>query len=122
MSMWRRKALECLPEERVELEDPRASIYTAFSALLSATVAAHKAGDRERLKKYYAFAEWCSQQNAEDLRNAAGVSFYEHLGDFPETLAAMPVWVKRSRYLQIRGLLQLRLTEEELLDLDKRYR
>ncbi|SHN28750.1 hypothetical protein [Chitinophaga sp. CF418] len=122
MSVWRRKAIECLPENRTEFEDPQTSIYTVFSALLPATVAAHKAGDRNRLKLYYDFAEWCSRQNAQELWNAAGVSFYEHLGDFPETLAALPAWVTRSRYQQIRGLLQLRLTQEQMQEPDKRYK
>lgn len=121
MSVWRRKAIECLPDNRADFQDPDTSVYTIFSALLSATVAAHKAGDSKQLKKYYAFAEWCSQQNARDLWNAAGVSFYEHLADFPETLAVMPLWVSRSRYQQIRGLLQLRLTEKQLHELDNKY-
>jgi len=122
MSVWRRKAIECLPEKKTEFQDPDTSVYTAFSALLSATVAAHRTGDDKSLKKYYAFAEWCAQQNAQELWNAAGVSFYEHLADFPETLAAMPQWVNHSRYRQIRGLLQLRLTEKQLLELDNSYR
>ncbi|UPK72703.1 hypothetical protein [Chitinophaga filiformis] len=121
MSVWRRKAIECLPENRAEFQDPDTSVYTVFSALLPATVAAHRTGDDKRLRKYYAFAEWCSLQNAQDLWNAAGVSFYEHLADFPETLAAMPQWVNRSRYQQIRGLLQLRLTEKQLQQLDSEY-
>jgi hypothetical protein len=122
MSVWRRKAIECMPENRAEFQDPKESIYMVFFTLLQATVDAHKANDRERLKRYYAFAEWCSEQNAQELWNSAGVSFYEHLGDFPETLAAMPRWVKRSRYYKIRGLLQLRLTETQMEELDKSYK
>lgn len=121
MSVWRRKAIECLPENKTEFQDPDTSVYTVFSALLPATVAAHRTGNHQQLKKYYAFAEWCARQNAKELWNAAGVSFYEHLGDFPETLAAMPQWVSRSRYRQVRGLLQLRLTEKQLQELDNRY-
>lgn len=122
MSVWRRKAIECLPEKRVEFQDPGESIYMVFSTLLQAAVAAHKANDRDRLEKIYTFAEWCSQQIATDLWNAAGVSFYEHLGDYPETLTAMPQWVKRSRYYHIRGLLRERLTEDQMLTLDKFYK
>jgi hypothetical protein len=122
MSVWRHKAIECFPEGRAEFQHPQTSIYTVFSTLLSATVAAHKAGDYNRLKQYYAFAEWCSQQNAPELWNAAGVSFYEHLGDYSETLAAMPAWITRSRYQHIRGLLQLRITEKQLQELDNMFK
>lgn len=121
MSVWRRKAIECLPENRIEFQAPDTSVYTVLSALLTATVAAHRTGNHKQLNKYYAFAEWCARQNAKELWNAAGVSFYEHLGDFPETLAVMPQWVSRYRYQQVRGLLQLRLTEKQLQELDNRY-
>ncbi len=122
MSVWRRKAIECMPENRTEFQDRGTSIYQVFIELLPATVAAHKAKDLNRLEKYYAFAEWCSLQNDKDLWNSAGVAFYEHLGHYPETLAAMPDWVKRSRYHQIRELLQERLTEQQMQELDKSYK
>jgi hypothetical protein len=36
MSVWRQKAIECLPEERKDFEDPESSIYLVFSELLLA--------------------------------------------------------------------------------------
>ncbi len=62
MSVWRRKAIECLPECKREFELPDANIYTVFFELLPATHKAHKEKDVERLKKYYDFAEWCFRQ------------------------------------------------------------
>lgn len=121
MSVWRRKAIECLPAMKKEFERKSLSIYEVFSEVLAETIKAHKENDKIRLKKYYDFAEWCFRQKEKDLCNAAGVSFYEHLGDQAETLLAMPLWVKRHIYSQIRDLLKLRLPEEELKKIDKLY-
>ncbi|CAN5830849.1 hypothetical protein BH10BAC2_BH10BAC2_21690 [soil metagenome] len=121
MSTWRRKAIDCLPELRNEFEDKEISIYTVFTELLPATVEAHKTNNTEQLKKCYDFAEWCFRQKEKDLWNAAGVSFYEHLGDYEETLHAMPRWIKPDIYIDVRVLLELRLSEKELQKLDGRY-
>lgn len=59
---------------------------------------------------------------SKDLWNAAGVSFYEHLGDYSETLKEMKRWVKPEIYADIRGLLELRLNEKDMKDLDNAYR
>ena len=80
MSTWRQKAIDCLPELRKEFEKPETSIYDVFFEILPATIEAHKNKDISRLKKYYAFAEWCFRQKEKDLWNSAGVAFYEHLG------------------------------------------
>ncbi|SFM61997.1 hypothetical protein SAMN05428949_0198 [Chitinophaga sp. YR627] len=121
MSVWRRKAIECMPENRTELQDPGTSIYGAFIDLLAATKIAHQQKDTAKLKSCYAFAEWCFSQREKDLWNAAGVSFYEHLGDHAITLQEMPRWVKRSIYMQIRDLLVFRLGEDAVKQIDKRY-
>ena len=121
MSVWRRKAIECLPELRKDFEDPNESIYLVFSTLHSAAVDFHKANNTARLQKIYDFAEWCFRQKGKDLWNAASVSFYEHLGDRPETLLEMRRWVKLDIYAEIRGLLELRISSAALKQLDKDY-
>ena len=121
MSVWRRKAIECLSELKKEFEDPNESIYLVFSALRAAAVDFHKANDFGRLQKIYDFAEWCFRQKDKDLWNSAGVSFYEHLGDSPETLNEIRRWVKPDIYAEIRGLLELRLSSLALRQLDKAY-
>jgi hypothetical protein len=121
MSAWRKRAIDCLPELRKEFEDPSASIYSVFIELLSATIVAHKNNDTNQLRLYYDFAAWCFSQKSKELWNAAGVSFYEHLGDKVETLQAMHLWVSRDIYLEIRGLLKLRLDDTIMKELDGRY-
>jgi hypothetical protein len=121
MSVWRKKAIECLPESRKDFEDPEESIYLVFSALLSAAIGFHKTNNFDRLQKIYDFAEWCLRQKDKQLWNAAGVSFYEHLGDQAETRQEMRRWVKPETYTEIRGLLEIRLSEEELQQIDNNY-
>ena len=121
MSVWRQKAIECLPESRKDFEDPQTSIYNIFSELRSATINFHKANNIDRLQKIYDFAEWCFRQKSKELWNAAAVAFYEHLGDYPETRQEMRRWVKSDIYNDIRGLLELRLSNKELQQIDKTY-
>lgn len=121
MSAWRKRAIECLPDSKREFEDPEMSIYGIFMELLPSTVAAHRNNDTSQLKKNYDFAEWCFSQKFEDLWNAAGVSFYEHLGDKTETLQAIHQWVKRDIYIEIRPLLKQRLDEVTLKTIDGLY-
>jgi hypothetical protein len=49
MSVWRQKAIECLPELRKEFEDPDVSIYGVFMELLPAAVEFHKTNNTGRL-------------------------------------------------------------------------
>jgi hypothetical protein len=121
MSVWRRKAIECLPQLKKEFEHPDNSIYNVFSEMLSALVIAYKEQDNEKINRIYGFAEWCLNQKEKDLWNAAGVAFYEHLGDHQETLKEFPKWVKPNIYAQIRGLLELRLEKAEMKKIDKLY-
>ncbi|WPV00948.1 hypothetical protein SNE26_04100 [Mucilaginibacter sp. cycad4] len=121
MSTWRKRAIECLPSSKKEFEDPETSIYGVFMELLPATVAAHKNNDTVQLKKNYEFAEWCLRQKSEDLWNAAGVSFYEHLGDKTETLQTIHLWVKQDTYIKIRSLLKQRLNDATLKAIDSLY-
>jgi hypothetical protein len=121
MSAWRKRAIECLPDLKKEFEEPETSIYGVFMALLPATITAHRNNDVTQLKKNYDFAEWCFNQKSTELWNAAGVSFYEHLGDKPETLQAIDRWVKKEVYIEIRSLLKERLEDVTLKAIDDKY-
>jgi hypothetical protein len=121
MSTWRQKAIRCLPELRRDFQKPETTIYTVFREMISALIEAHKQKDIGRIQNIYDFAEWCFKQKEKDLCNAAGVAFYEHLGDHEEIMNEIPKWVRYETYKKIRGLLELRITKDALLDLDKRY-
>lgn len=85
MSVWRQKAIAWLPEFKEDLEQSDSTIYDVFPDLLPTVVSTHKDNNVARLPLMYDFAEWCFRQEEKELWNAAGVGFYEHLGDYTET-------------------------------------
>jgi hypothetical protein len=88
-----------------------------FFDLLPLVREAHQEGDTEALRRIYGFAEWCFEQKAKDLWNAAGVAFYEHLFDCHRSL-----WREYVRWLPPRvvegcwGLWEWRLEAQELAE------
>jgi hypothetical protein len=121
VSTWRKRALELFPDLRSEIEPHDATIYTVFFELLPRVQEAHDRGDTDELTKIYGFAEWCFRQKAKDLWNAAGVAFYEHLGDSNTTLRAMPKWVKPDIFAEIQPLLAARMKPAAFDELRKSY-
>jgi hypothetical protein len=121
VSAWRRRALETFPELRAELESRDSTIYDLFFTLLPWCRDAHTSGDVTALSRIYGFAEWCARQPAEELWNSAGVAFYEHLGDSPVTLAAIPKWVARDVFEDVAELLAARIGEEKVMHLRRQY-
>jgi hypothetical protein len=111
LSTWRRKAIEKFSLKFSPLNNE--SIYDVFQTLLEMVVDAHVKCDEKLLKEIYEYAEWCSDQKAKDLWNAAGVSFYEHLVDTEITLRNIPNWIKPEIFMNIKGLLGWRLKEKE---------
>ena len=57
------------------------------------TLKAHQAEDEFFLRKAHGFAEWCLRQEAQDLSNPAGVSFYEHLMEDPALWERIVPWL-----------------------------
>ena len=118
MASWRRKVLALFPDLQRDVERPDFTIYMVFFELLPRVRGAHQDGDTETLRRIYGFAEWCFEQKAKDLWNAAGVAFYEHLFDSHRSL-----WREFVRWLSPRvvegcwGLWERRLSEEELAGL-----
>ncbi|WP_089900078.1 DUF7674 family protein [Chitinophaga arvensicola] len=121
MSTWRRKALECMPFHKRDIEAPDFSVHEMMGLLLDAVVKAHQQTDHARLTQYYAFAAWCLRQRDKKLWNAAGVSFYEHLGNYEETRSALHLWVDKDVYLQISSLLERMMEPSAFKILDNTF-
>ena len=115
VASWRRKVVTFFPDMRCDVQRPTFSIYMVFFELLPRVRIAHQEGDTEALRRIYGFAEWCFEQKAMNMWNAAAVAFYEHLFDSHPTL-----WNEFVRWLSPRvvkgcwGLWESRLTAEEL--------
>lgn len=121
MSTWRRKAVESFPDLRHEFEQADTTIYEVFFELLPRVAVAHAQEDSEELRRIYDFAGWCFQQKADDLWNAAGVAFYEHLVDDPTTLSQIPRWLEPDVFDGCRSLFEARLEPEQFRELCERY-
>ncbi len=121
MSAWRQKAIGLCADLREEFEDPQMTIYQVFSELLPRVREAHSRGDNDELRRIYAYAEWCFDQKAKDLWNAAGVAFYEHLVDDPVTFAAIPHWLSPEVFAGVRTLFEARLEPAEYRQLCDAY-
>lgn len=121
MSAWRRKAIEEFSDLKREFQAPHTTIYSVFFALLPRCLQAHRDDDRQELQRIYNYAAWCSRQRAKDLWNAAGVCFYEHLVDQPETIRALPRWLDAEIFRCVFGLFELRLGEARATLLRERF-
>lgn len=121
MSDWRRRALEFFPDIRTAIEPGDATIHTVLFELLPRCRLAHDRCDLNELAKIYGFVEWCFRQRAKDLRNAAAVAFYEHLGDSRVTSSAMPQWVRPDIFENIRPLIAARMEPSDFEELCKGY-
>lgn len=120
MSAWRQRAIDCAPELKKKFEAAD-SPYMVFSELLPALRQAHIDKNKNLLQAIYGYAEWCFRQKDQKLWNAAGVSFYEHLGDHEETFSGFTTWIKKDIYFDIRGLLNERFDDQKMKMLDRYY-
>ena len=120
MANWRRKALALFPEIQHDVQRPDSTVYAVFFELLPMVREAHQENNVERLQRIYGFAEWCFEQKAKDLWNAAGVAFYEHLFDSHETLWCEFVrWLSPKVVEECWGLWEWRLSSEELAEVKR---
>ena len=122
---WRRRARHLFRQHlHQDLDDylePDASIYELFFELLPLCRKAHKSGDAQALEGIYGYAQWCLQQDEEELWNAAGVAFYEHLVDDPITRDALTGWVKPEVFEQVAGLFECRMETGEFRAMAEHY-
>lgn len=120
MAAWRKRLIELFPHKAADWSS-ETSVYLALGTLLHEVVLpAHKENDEDALRKAYGFAAWCFAQPA--LVNAAGVSFYEHLPDDPDTLEQMPRWVSPAIFSNVQELIRGRITESQWSALLESYR
>lgn len=115
---WRERAASSFSTLKTDIFDPDYSVSLLFFDLLPMLRIAHRNGDLEMQRRIYEFAEWCFLQDDEELSNAAGVAFYEHLFDdrehWEDIVARLPLsiiegcWILWNAHLPFWKLWRLR--------------
>jgi hypothetical protein len=113
---WRARAIVSFPEISAELEDEEDifSVYILFSKLEDMVRTAHREGDDDLLRRIYGYASWAREQPDDDIQNAVGVSFYEHLFDERWMRPLVVPWINSRIVALYMGLWEFRLTAAEL--------
>ena len=107
MSAWRRKALETFPDRR-DVILRATGPYVLFAELLGELRAAYREEppNRDLIDRVYQYAEWCfAPKQNRTLRNAAAVSFYEHVPDFGPARADLARRFTPAMWLELQPLL-----------------
>lgn len=120
MDNWKQKLLDLIPEEQEEWQS-EFSIYLAFGTILGIVENAARDFNEDLLKRCFAFAQWCHDQEEKDLWNSAGVSFYEHLADDPAVEQVVHRFVNRKTFEDVRGLLESMGKVDAVKRIEQRY-
>ena len=113
---WRARALASFPELREGLEEEGDifSVYILLGELLHLLKGAHRKSDDDMLRSIYGYASWAREQADDDSRNAAGVSFYEHLFDERWMRPLVIPWINSAVVRDYMGLWEFRLPPADL--------
>lgn len=114
MASWRRKALELFPEREATLRRGD-GIHVALADLFGDLRDAYGQvpPNADLIERIYRFAAWCFApgQNPH-LRNAAAVSFYEHVPDFGPARADLAARFTPAMWEELQPLLYQMLPPE----------
>jgi hypothetical protein len=113
VSLWRRHALEVLPELRREIIDPDLDSISAFCNELM-SLARDAQADADLLGRIMEYALWCYRHRSHEVRNAIAVSFYEQVGGDLRLASAVVPLIPDYVVADIWGLWEQMLSEGEM--------
>lgn len=121
-SAWRQQASQlfrALHRDLAAVLKNGDSIYHVFGELVPICVKAHENRNTEDLRAIYSFVHWCWDADVEadeDLSNAAGVAFLEHIGHSEAVRTQIADWVRPQVFRATVDLWASQLEPGELLD------
>ena len=116
MSLWRRLAIEKLPE----FHTPIAQADNAYGVWIDLRFALNRIYEREPvdealIARIYEYARWCWQQSRnDDLATAVIVCFYEHLPTDPPIRKDVARWLSAEDFEALRPAFGYHLSEAEV--------
>jgi hypothetical protein len=115
MSLWRRHALDVLPELRREIISTDVdSIYALWRELFSLAGKAVDEDDGDLLRRIMEYALWCYHHHSHDVSNAVCVVFYEHLGGNLKVAYTAKAFIPNYVVAAVWGLWENSLSESEM--------
>ena len=81
---------------------------------MSLLAVAHRTGGDDTLGRIYGYASWAREQPDDDIQNAAGVSFYEHLFDQKWMRPLVTPWINSTIVRDYLGLWEFTLPPADL--------
>jgi len=120
MSVWRREALEQLPECRrvIEAADNPMALWIE---LRGACDDAYAKQDEDLIRRFYAFARTCWQSPSADVRTAVACAFYEHLPTTPVLRRDMPRRFGRAAFNELRQVFCYHLSPDEAAAFEREF-
>jgi hypothetical protein len=97
MALWRKAAIDRLPElrEKVASAENVMSLWIELSLVFEE--AYREPRDNDLIERIYSYARWCwaaprSNEADHDPESAASVAFFEHIPSIPAAREDMPRW------------------------------
>lgn len=99
MSVWRRTAIEMLPELKPAIDSAPNSM-ALWIELYEVLEAAYRRDppDESLVRRIYEYAGWTWERRHPDLGQAVTCAFYEHLADNEAISRDLPRWMTAARF------------------------
>ena len=120
MSLWRRKALEQLPECK-QLIDSASNPMALWIDLQFACEKATSEGKEDLVGRFYSYAHSCWKSPSADVRTAVACAFYEHLPTSPVLKRDMPRRFGRTVFLELREIFLHHLSADDAVIFEKEF-
>ena len=127
MSVWRRTALETLPEYRQTIADAEnaMAMWIDLCQHFRELYLADELND-DLISRFFEYARWCIQTPGEgkflsDIGTAAVCAFYEHLPETESIRRDLPRRLAREEFIGLRGAFQYHLSKDEFREFEAEF-
>lgn len=117
MSLWRRTAIEMLPEHRRQIADADSCNYLLLELRhYLEEISSQMSLDEDFVSRAFAFASWCLHHRSWNIQSAAVLSFYEDLADSVVLRKDLARWMSENDFLSFESAWHYVLKSDEAVD------